>query len=110
MSSGDSKPADGNLRVPHTPGPWCARKWGWVGSRWPDKRISIGPENGHLALAVVISPKYVNHEQMLADATLIAAAPEMLELLLEGMKGFETHLDFIAWKTWAAMVTDKIAY
>lgn len=108
MPSHSNKPADGNLRVPHTPGPWYARKW--EGEGWPERRFSVGPSTTQIATAVAITPRYATAEQAEADVSLIAAAPEMLQLLLEGMRGFETHIDFVTWQKRVAMVTDNIRY
>jgi hypothetical protein len=58
-----------------TAGKWIVKSWD--GEEWPEKRISIGPEN----IAVMISPRYAAQEQMKYDAALIAAAPELLEAL-----------------------------
>lgn len=64
-----------------TPGPWMVRKWS--GDEWPDRRISVGPESDGIATAVCISPRYCSETQAEDDARLIAAAPELLEVLME---------------------------
>jgi hypothetical protein len=58
-----------------TAGPWEVRET--YGDSWPDKRISIGPQDMAMSYCVAISPRYAEHEQMIIDARLIAAAPDL---------------------------------
>ena len=71
-------------KIRFTAGEWKIREI--KGDSWPDNRISIGPEDDHKATAVAISPRYAEREQMLADAHLIAAAPELYEALCRASK------------------------
>jgi hypothetical protein len=65
-----------------TPGPWEARVWGHDTDEWPDSRVSVGTTRGH-GEAVVINPRYGERAQDLANARLIALAPELAALCLE---------------------------
>lgn len=58
-----------------TPGTWEVRQW--AGADWPENRVSIGPKGTALA----ISPRFSDRQQMLIDAHLIAAAPELYTVL-----------------------------
>jgi len=90
----------------HTPGPWS------IGSDIHDDRIGIGSKHG-----VVVFAPFIKHADMLAgvqgidNARLIAAAPDMLEALIEcanrlrydgdlhAQQGLETRRD----ASWGAM-------
>ena len=58
----------------YTEGPWEVRIWD--GEDWPEKRISIGSGND----AVCINPRYKFN---IEDFNLIAAAPDLLEALID---------------------------
>jgi hypothetical protein len=65
-----------------TPGPWEHRVWGAGRDEWPDNRVSVGRVSGH-GEAVVINPRYGEREQDLANARLIALAPDAVRLLID---------------------------
>ena len=67
------------MKTKFTPEPWIVRKWD--GNNWPDKRISIGCAESKEAL--FISPRYadIESESVKANANLVAAAPDMYNLL-----------------------------
>ena len=59
-----------------TRGPW---KWHWrAGDESAPGSVYAEPHDGHV-YAVAMMPRYQTEEQWEADASLIAAAPEMLE-------------------------------
>lgn len=65
----------------HTPGPWT---WQWAetqdgnadGRVYSDWRDTI-----NLPICIAVSPRYRKRDRWEADASLIAAAPELLEVL-----------------------------
>lgn len=59
----------------HTPGPWLVEEGGWKG----DRRFYIGAteRSGHIAS---VNP-YVGEEEEVANASLIAAAPDLYRQL-----------------------------
>ena len=61
----------------HTPGPWCVRDF-------PTAPRYIGPasDGGAPSVAVVLPRVSVPSDRIDADARLIAAAPDLLELLV----------------------------
>ena len=60
----------------YTKVPWEVRIWD--GEDWPEKRISVGAtDGGH---SVCVSPRY---RWNLEDFNLIAAAPDLLEVLID---------------------------
>ena len=66
----------------YTEGPWEVRIWD--GEDWPEKRISVGAtDGGH---SVCVSPRY---RWNLEDFNLIAAAPDLFEVLNEAAEYFE---------------------
>lgn len=60
----------------YTSGPWEVRVW--EGDEWPEKRVSVASEDG----AIMISPRYES-ENLMHDAQLISAAPDLLEAIIE---------------------------
>lgn len=67
-----------NNLTKHTPGKWIVRKWD--GEQWPERRWSVSVDESGISKAICISPKYFTHEpESLANAQLIASAPELLE-------------------------------
>ena len=59
----------------HTQGKWEVKHWD--GEQWPDRRWSVSVNEGGISKAICISPRYFTHEpESLANAQLIAAAPE----------------------------------
>ena len=73
-----------------TPGPWEYRVWGRDGDEWPDNRVSVGRAMGH-GEAVVINPRYGERTQNLADARLIALAPDLARLALDMGDGLRKY-------------------
>lgn len=65
-----------NNNVKHTPSPWH------VGTPPPNGEQLIGAKNG-LLIAVITTGKEIEKEETLANANLIAAAPELLKILSE---------------------------
>ena len=65
-----------------TPGPWESRRWGYEGDEWPERRVSVGRavQSGE---AITCSPRYGNLDQDLANARLIALAPQLAELVAD---------------------------
>jgi hypothetical protein len=60
--------------IEHTPAPW---KWHWRNDIAAGSVFSE-PHEGH-AYAVAMCPRYQSREQWAADASLIAAAPDLIE-------------------------------
>lgn len=58
-----------------TEGDWTVREW--KGKDWPENRVSIGPVDDHKAVAVAISPRYAEREQMLRDAYCMSASKDL---------------------------------
>lgn len=89
------------MKTTHTPGPWGI--WGEEGTR----DIPVGPDNGGLAVAQIIMTtasgmmNEASAERGMANARLIAAAPDLLEalrsvlLLIPGIDYF-THPTYIS--------------
>lgn len=71
-----------------TPGPWEHRVWGTPEDEWPHRRVSVGTTTGH-GDAVYISPRYGHLEQSVADARLIALAPELAVLCADLVEALE---------------------
>ena len=65
-------------RPKHTPGPWVIAKT--RGSR-PDRDIWIGGDVGPAGMVQEVAEIFTHHDHGKANARLIAAAPEMLDLL-----------------------------
>lgn len=65
-----------NNNVKHTPYPWH------VGTTLPNGEQLVSAENG-LLVAVIATGKEIEKEETLANANLIAAAPELLKILSE---------------------------
>ena len=67
------------MTAQHTPGPW---QWYW---RHEDGVTNCGvfhePRSG-MAYSVCRAPQYQTEQKWMADARLIAAAPELLEALI----------------------------
>ena len=61
-----------------TPGPWFSRSW--AGEEWPQKRISVGPDDGRNAWSVAISPQHADTKKVKANFDLIAVAPELVDV------------------------------
>jgi len=63
--------------------------------KWPDRRVSILAGHENRPQSVVISPRYRNpgSPEMLADARLIAAAPELLNALRALLSATEDVFD-----------------
>ena len=72
----------------HTPGPW---DWYW---RESDGEADCGvywEKYQGQAYSVCRAPRYQTEEQWAADARLIAAAPELLEALIDARKQLEAY-------------------
>ena len=72
----------------HTKGPWR------IGTPGPNGCFTIGTNNGLMTAMIAHSVNYPNQkEEAIANANLIAAAPDMLEALeffIKNWKGSET--------------------
>ena len=68
-------------KMSHTPGPWIAHPWScsYDDPRW--RVIPLGSSGGAAGLAVVHPRWYTDEVTVAANARLIAAAPELLEVL-----------------------------
>jgi hypothetical protein len=95
----------------HTPGPWVVeidkRTWGWVEVAGPSFRAG-GPTQ-----ATDLTP--ADEAQRIADARLIAAAPDLLEAAHDALAGWryirEHHGDLygVGWDRVEAALADAIA-
>ena len=72
----------------YTKGLWKVRNWD--GEEWPEKRWSVGPDNGNICEAVCISPRYDSNKGQ-ANARLIASAPELLEACKNALTEWTLH-------------------
>lgn len=64
------------MKTKHTPGPWR------VGTPGPNGCYTVGTEQGLMVAHVAHSANHLDQcEQAIGDARLIAAAPDMLEVL-----------------------------
>ena len=89
------------MKTQHTPGPWrvekidgCLYIEAGIGKRWNNPTIcnlydDVTPED-----SVTIHNWYKPHDNSEANATLIAAAPELLEALEAMLATFEPSNDF----------------
>ena len=66
----------------HTPGPWLTHPWSWGNDpRW--RVIRLGSSGGSPGLAVIHPRPGMKPGEAAANARLIAAAPELLEALID---------------------------
>ena len=69
------------MKAKHTPGPWRSdgRIVGWWGGEQPAVRVAFS--EGNMSSPVAMCDPRVGPEECLANAHLIAAAPDLLEAL-----------------------------
>lgn len=93
----NQKPADQSQAIVHTPGPWAVNYMGSVGhlkSVWPDHKFGWTPTLAKFDRST--RAQSINDDEALANATLMAAAPDLLEScreLVQAMRDYEMEVD-----------------